>query len=139
VRRGTAAVLVVLLGAIGLVACGGDDQTAEERAQAAVCHDVDAFQKSAEALVGDVKDGNLGDAADQFPKVESAFDTLVASVKQLGGEKQQTIQTQLQKVESTLTGLTSLENLADVGTTLDTARSQLEQVATTVTDTLSCS
>ncbi len=41
-------------------------------------------------------------------------------------------------MQDTLSGLTSLESLADVGTALDDARSQLEDLASTVTDTLSC-
>jgi hypothetical protein len=132
--------VVVAFGATGLVACSGDDgPTAEERAQAAVCRDADALQQSAEKFVGELTDGNFGDAEQQFSKVESALDDLVASADELVGEKQQTIEGQLTEVQTTLAGLTSLDSLTDIGTALDDARSQLEQLLSTVTDTLSCS
>ncbi len=140
IRMAVVVAILVALGASGLVACSGDDgPTAEERAQAAVCHDADALQQSAESFVGDVEDGNFGDAVDQLSNVEHALDTLVASAKKLAGQKEQTIQGQIADLQSTLTGLTSLESLADVGTALDDAQSQLEQLSSTVTDTLSCS
>ena len=70
--------------------------------------------------------------------MESAFTSLVDSAKKLSGEKQQTVQDQLDKVQGTLSDLTSLENLADIGDTLDKAGAQLESVVTTVTDALTC-
>jgi hypothetical protein len=131
--------LLAALGAVGVAACSGDDDpTAEERAQEAVCDDADTLQRSAEAFVGDLTDGNFGDAEAQFSKVEDALDDLVASADDLVGEKQQTIEDQLIELQTTLTGLTSLESLADIGTALDDARSQLESLMSTVTDTLSC-
>ena len=119
--------------------CGGDDgQTAEEQAQEAVCNDADALQRAVETLIDDVTSANLGDAEDQLATVESAFTSLVDSAKELGREKQQTVQRELDKVQGTLSDLTSLENLADIGDTLDKAGAQLESVVTTVTDALTC-
>ena len=137
-RAGVALVLVVALSGIA-AGCGGDDgQTAEEQAQQAVCNDADALQKEVETLIDDVTNANFGDAEDQLATVESAFGALVESAKELGREKQQTVQDQLDKVQRTLSDLTSLENLADIGDTLATAESRLEGVVSTVTDTLSC-
>ena len=137
-RAGVALVLVVVLSGIA-AGCGGDDgQTAEEQAQQAVCNDADALQKEVETLIDDVTNANFGDAEDQLSTVESAFGALVESAKELGREKQQTVQDQLDKVQRTLSDLTSLENLADIGDTLATAESRLEGVVSTVTDTLSC-
>ena len=137
-RAGVALVLVVALSGIA-AGCGGDDgQTAEEQAQQAVCNDADALQKEVETLIDDVTNANFGDAEDQLATVESAFNSLVDSAKKLSGEKQQTVQDQLDAVQGTLSGLTSLENLADIGDTLDKAGAQLESVVTTVTDALTC-
>ena len=137
-RAGVALVLVVALSGIA-AGCGGDDgQTAEEQAQQAACNDFDALQTEVETLIDDVTNANFGDAEDQLATVESAFGALVESAKELGREKQQTVQDQLDKVQRTLSDLTSLENLADIGDTLATAESRLEGVVSTVTDTLSC-
>ena len=137
-RAGVALVLVVALSGIA-AGCGGDDgQTAEEQAQQAACNDFDALQTEVETLIDDVTNANFGDAEDQLSTVESAFGALVESAKELGREKQQTVQDQLDKVQRTLSDLTSLENLADIGDTLATAESRLEGVVSTVTDTLSC-
>jgi len=131
-------VLVASLSGIA-AGCGGDDgQTAEEQAQEAVCNDADALQRAVETLIDDVTSANFGDAEDQLATVESAFTSLVDSAKKLSGEKQQTVQDQLDKVQGTLSDLTSLENLADIGDTLDKAGAQLESVVTTVTDALTC-
>ena len=130
--------LVVALSGVA-AGCGGDDgQTAEERAQQAVCNDADTLQRAVETLIDDVTSANFGDAEDQLSTVESAFGDLVESAKELGREKQQTVQRELDKVQSTLSDLTSLENLADIGDALATAQSRLEGVVSTVTDTLSC-
>lgn len=137
-RAGVALVLVVALSGIA-AACGGDDgQTAEAQAQQAVCNDADALQTEVETLIDHVTNANFGDAEDQLSTVESAFSSLVESAKKLGREKQQTVQDQLDKVQSTLSDLTSLDNLADIGDALATAESELESVVSTVTDTLSC-
>ena len=137
-RAGVALVLVVALSGIA-AGCGGDDgQTAEEQAQQAACNDFDALQTEVETLIDDVTNANFGDAEDQLATVESAFGALVESAKKLGREKQQTVQRELDKVQSTLSDLTSLGNLADIGDTLATAESRLEGVVSTVTDTLSC-
>ena len=137
-RAGVALVLVVALSGIA-AGCGGDDgQTAEEQAQQAVCNDADALQKEVETLIDDVTSANFGDAEDQLSTVESAFGDLVESAKELGREKQQTVQHELDRVQTTLSDLTSLDNLADIGDALATAESRLEGVVSTVTDTLSC-
>jgi predicted dinucleotide-utilizing enzyme len=123
----------------GLAAgCSGDEQTAEEKAQQTVCSDVDTLEQAVDKVLDDVQDGNFGDAADQISAVEAAFDALVTSVQALGDEKQQTLQTQLNELQRTLGDLTSLESLADIGDALDTAESQLGDLVSTVTDSLSC-
>jgi len=133
-----ALVLVVALGGIAAGCGGGDGQSAEEQAQQAVCNDADALQTAIDTLIDDVTNGKLGDAEDQLSAVESAFNALVDSAEKLGSEKQQTVQNELKKVQGTLGDLTSLDSLADIGNTFDKAEAQLEAVATTVTDSLSC-
>ena len=58
-RVGVALVLVVSLSGIA-AGCGGDDgQTAEERAQQAVCNDADTLQRAVETLIDDVTSANF--------------------------------------------------------------------------------
>jgi hypothetical protein len=137
-RSCVALVLVVALGGIAAGCSGDDGQSAEQQAQEAVCDDADALETAVETLIDDVENANFGDAEDQLSTVESAFDALVASAENLASEKQLTVENELSKVQDTLGGLTSLDNLADIGETLETAAAQLEAVVTTVTDTLNC-
>jgi hypothetical protein len=119
-------------------ACNGDDESSTSKAQAAMCDDANSLSSAVSDLVDDVKNGNFGDAQDQLSTVQSSFGSLERSAKELASTKRSTVQDQLDGVKGTLSDLTSASSLADIGQTLDKAASQLEDVASTISDILSC-
>lgn len=119
-------------------ACNGDDESSTSKAQAAMCDDANSLSSAVSDLVDDVKNGNFGDAQDQLSTVQSSFGSLERSAKELASTKRSTVQDQLDGVKGTLSDLTSASSLADIGQTLDKAASQLGDVASTISDTLTC-
>lgn len=128
-------ILVVALVASG---CSNGDDDSTAAAQQAVCDDASSLEQAVDAFVDDLTDLDLGSAKDKVPSIVDAATTLGESVRDLGGDKKADLKGQVDDLESTLGDLTSASSIDAIGETLATAKSQVESILDTVTDTLSC-
>ena len=71
-----------------------------------VCSNASDFTSSVNKLVDDVKSGNFGNAKDQVSNVESSFQALEKSAKNLSSTKKSSVQSELDSVKGTLDDLT---------------------------------
>lgn len=137
--RRTATILVSLIALATLgAACGGGDDDSESSAKDAVCADASKLRSSVDTLIDDVKNLNLGSAKDQLSKVEDAATTLAGSVSDLGDDVKPALESEVSKLEDTLSELGSATSISEFTDTLSTAKSQLESALSSVRDSLSC-
>jgi len=128
---------------LGAAACsddggGSSSESSTDKAQSQVCDDAGSFKDSVNKLVDDVKSGNFGDASDQLSTVESSFQALEKSVKNLSSDKKSDVQGDVDSAKKTLGDLSDANSLDDLQDTLDKAESQLKDAADSITDTISC-
>src|SRR4029079_3629479 len=107
--------------------CGSSGSSSSSKSpQDAVCSDASTLKESVNKLVSDVKSGNFGNAKDQVTKVQSDFQALVSSTKDLASSKKSSVQSDVDSVKSTLSGLKSADSLDAIQSTLKTAKSQID-------------
>lgn len=124
----TVAVLVILP-----AACSWSPSPKE-----AVCSDISTLKGSVGVLRDDVEAGNFGDARDQLDTIEKDYEALRSSASDLAASEKDNIEADLDEVKATLSSLTSATSLAEVQATLQTARSQIADLLTSITETLDC-
>jgi hypothetical protein len=133
VRVGAMAAVAMTL----LAACGDSDSsspTAEEQ----VCSAEAALSASVDQVAEDVKALNLGQAKDGWQSVRDDAAQLLDAVGGLASETQSELKPLVEELQTTVSSVTDATSLEELGSTLDSAEQQLNQIVSTATTSLDC-
>lgn len=131
-RTGLVAIAMVLT--LGAAACGGDEETAQDR----VCAAREDLGTAIAAVVESVQAGNLGVARDQLDDVRTAFKDLSDATAELADEKRAAVEQSLADAGAALSRLPDADNLTQAGEALDEARTAMQTALDVLGAELSC-
>ncbi len=132
-RAGALAVVLLTL----LAACG-DSESGSPTAEEQVCTAEAALSASVDQVVEDVKAVNLGQARDNWQTVQDDAAQLQAAVAELASETREELAPLVDELRTTVGSVTDATSLEELGSTLDSAEQQLNQIVSTATRDLDC-
>jgi len=132
--------LAVTLAALALVgvastACSDSSPSAEEK----VCDARTQVQSTYDSIKDDATSLNFGEAKDQLPALRAAFSDLLTAEQELGQDKRDAIQPDLDAAKSSVESITDATSLKEITSALGSARSSLQKALSTVATTADCS
>ena len=122
----TSAALILLAG------CGG--QSASDR----VCDARSELRSAVEGVVDEIGAGNVGEARDQVPDVQEAYDDLDAALDELSAEQAEELRPQVEAIRSDLQGLGDAADVDDLRDRINTVGDDISSLTSQVADQLSC-
>jgi predicted nucleic acid-binding Zn-ribbon protein len=90
-------------------------------------------------VAADLKAGNFGQAKKDAAAVSDAFTNLQKSGQNLKAEQSQELSPQINDVKTTASNLQNSQSLTELGTNIDSLKSQIQTLSTQITNTLKCS
>jgi outer membrane murein-binding lipoprotein Lpp len=126
--------LIAIISAALLLLAGCGGQSASDR----VCDARSELGSAVEGVVDELGAGNLGDARDQVPDVQDAYDELNAAVDELSAEQADELRPQVEAIRSDLQGLDDAADVDDLRQRIDAVGDDISSLTSQVADQLSC-
>jgi hypothetical protein len=126
--------IFVALASFG-TACSSDTKTASDQ----VCDSRSSFSSAVDKVKGDLQSAHFGQARSDADDVRTTFQNLVDSFQKLTNDQRQSLSPQVDQLKSDLSGFSDVSNRSELQNSVDTTRSDLQSIITSIQNDLHCS
>ena len=96
------------------------------------------LREAVDDVVTDVQAANFGEARDGTAAVSEAYNELVSALDELGEEQREALAPDVEALAVDIEALPDAQGLDELGSSLDTILSGVQQIYDEITDTLQC-